>query len=394
MKFRTIAPVAFAAIIALCGCGKETFRDEKAVEKCLEIHYDADFELVSSGKYDSQNGFYLDPEIETNDTTAASDGDEENDIYYVFRDENDVEFYATQIYIHGIGGHYEVREDYSTQWLMSQTQLLEILENSGYEFAYSNDIGYYTNPQAWLDINIEGFDDIRSATELVYEFLSAFGEMDYPNLKAYGEDWIYPVRPIISVSKANGGVLFRFDATDESMKELPSADEIAVSAEREYVYGVRAGSSDEVLPDEILIRYGPEEIENISCGDMKLPVNLYYSEEWECYYLWDNGKEINGSDIYYEQLTALVEAAGYKTTPEKDSMTWSNGENAVTIRRPKDDGSVVDFICYKNGEIYDYEGDISSFVTVIRLTERDLYELFGISFEFDHIAETAKVIVE
>ena len=83
MKFRTIAPVAFAAIIVLCGCGKDTFRDEKDVEKCLEIHYDADFELVSSGKYDSQNGFYLDPEIETNDTTAASGGDGENDIYYV-----------------------------------------------------------------------------------------------------------------------------------------------------------------------------------------------------------------------------------------------------------------------------------------------------------------------
>ncbi len=70
----------------------------------------------------------------------------------------------------------------------------------------------------------------------------------------------------------------------------------------------------------------------------------------------------------------------------ENAVSWTNGNNVVAIEVEENN-----YICRRNGVIYKTEGIVNA--TLIKLTEKDMQELFGITYEIDKIGEQAQVMI-
>lgn len=166
------------------------------------------------------------------------------------------------------------------------------------------------------------------------------------------------------------------------------------NAEREYVYSVREGLIEETLAEGILLTYGPEKITDVYYQEEKVPISLYYGispsleTNWDCYIVWDNPekREEKGAYVCYDDLNVLLETVGYQTDYTENAVIWTKGNNVVTIEVKEDN-----YICSRNGVVYKTEGIVNA--ALIKLTEKDMQELFGITYEIDMIEEQAQIVI-
>ena len=126
----------------------------------------------------------------------------------------------------------------------------------------------------------------------------------------------------------------------------------------------------------------------------KVPISLYYGispsleTNWDCYIVWDNPEKLDEKSprVCYDDLNVLLEAVGYRTEYTENAVIWTKGNNVVTIEVEEDN-----YICRRNGVIYKTEGIVNA--ALIKLTEKDMQELFGITYEIDMIEEQAQLMV-
>ena len=165
-------------------------------------------------------------------------------------------------------------------------------------------------------------------------------------------------------------VLDQISAADDDEEEYEATD-------RKY-WEARSTKEQLKLVDSIF-----EQCEPLKCFEMKY--NKFYIG------LIRNGIATNeireeSPRVCYDDLNVLLEAVGYQTEYTENAVIWTKGNNVVTIEVEDNN-----YICRRNGVIYKTEGIVNA--ALIKLTEKDMQELFGITYEIDKIGEQAQIMI-
>ncbi len=382
-------------LLTLTACGKYRKAEKADAINYIENRYDVKVKSFSASESSPQERKCLDTSAEPY-TYPHSTGSHDNtnpDIIYTMETENGVTFHLVQMYRYGIIGCYGLSEDYLIQLLIANPHLYEKLKSSPYHFQYNNTIGAKDIPDIGFSLFVSSFDEIKPATELAHSVIANEAAI-LPDNGTFPE-YLNVDNTTPQICIMSGEIeLGRFNFRTTEKPELPDLQKKTQLFEYTYVQNVRDGALTESLSDDILNTYGPEKIEHVTYNGKELPnFNIYYGinhlqdTDWDCYIVWDNDKKNETCDIYYDDLDMFLTTVGYHMSCKRDSITWSNEKNTVTIRMRN--SSVT---CIHNGNKYVPDGILNS--AVLKFSEKDIYELFGIRFDIDRINETAEVIMD
>lgn len=382
--------VCIVSMILLTGCNKYKVMEGSEVTDYLSERYGGEFEMVSMEQKDRCDRDYLDPKMEMLNT-KNSDVNEDKDYIYTIKDEKGVEFHLVGFKMYGWGSYYRYTDDYCVQVIKSNAALDDALEALGYPYTYYNEIGYNEMAQAYFAVEITSFDDVAGVVTDIYEMLTDVTFVtpykDYPD----EEYSVCGIRPCIRLT-SQGTEIWRMYFSGVEAKELSSVEYQIRLAERNYVDIVRGGGIKEALAAEVLLTYGPGMISDVSYQGKDVPICLYNAIGYLEHIESDNYMVVDGAikkddleeRVYYEELCILLSAVGYQTFFTENAVTWTKDDNVVVIS-----AKGYEYSCMHNGEKYEAEGSISH---NLKLTEKDMQELFGIRYEIDKIAETAEII--
>ncbi|MBQ9140284.1 MAG: hypothetical protein IJX63_00630 [Lachnospiraceae bacterium] len=377
-------------ICVLGGCGYQEMQGSQVTDY-LSDRYGGTFEIVSAEEKARCDRDNLDVDMEKLNT-KSNDTNEDKDYIYTIKDENDVEFHLVGFKHYGWGSYYQYTDDYNMQVLKTKAVLYEKLNSLGFPYSYYNEIGYKEIPKTFFSVEISCFEEVAGVVTDLFEMVTC-EELEIPWVEYSNEELsvlsIIPSVRLVSQDICVWNATFRH-ASQEDVVDVKTHIQ---NAEREYVYSVREGKINETLSEDILLTYGPEKITDVYFGEEKVPIYLYYGvspllgTEWDCYIVWDNPEKIEekGPRVYYDDLCMLLEAVGYGTDYTKNAVHWTKDGNTVTIEVNEDN-----YICKHNGEVYETEGIINA--ALIKLTEQDMQELFGLTYEIDKIKEQVQIV--
>ncbi len=391
MKFLKKFLLILLCVLSLVGCGYQEMQGNQITDYLSE-RYGGTFEIVSTEEKERCDREYLDADMEKLSITG-DDAKEDKDYIYTIKDENGVEFNLVGFKQYGWGSYYQYTDDYNMQVLKINSVLWEKLEGMGFTYTYYNGIGYDNLPKAFFNVRISCFDDVEVAVADICEMIDC-EELEIPWVPYSNEE--LAVQSIIpSVRLLSQDVcVWNTDFHYALQEDIEAVETHIQNAEREYVYSVREGKIEETLAEEILLTYGPEKITDVYYQQEKVPIYLYYGinpslgTNWDCYIVWDNPEKLDekGAYVCCDDLNLLLEAVGYRTDYTENAIIWSKGENVVTMEVEENN-----YICRRNGVIYQTEGIVNA--TLIKLTEKDMKELFGITYKIDKIGECAQIMI-
>lgn len=391
MKFVKKVLLVLVCVLSLVGCGYQEMEDDQITDYLSE-RYGGTFEIVSTEEKARCDREYLDSDMEKLNI-KGDDTREDKDYIYTIKDENGVEFNLVGFKQYGWGSYYQYTDDYNMQVLKANPVLWEKLEGIGFPYIYYNGIGYDDLPKAYFNVQISCFEDVEAAVTNICEMV-ACEELEIPLAPYSNEELdvksIVPGVCLLSQDVCVWNTDFRYAAQEDA----ETVETHIQNAEREYVYSVREGLIEETLAEEILLIYGPEKITEVYYQGEKVSISLYYGispsleTNWDCYIVWDNPEKVDekGSYVCYNDLNVLLEAVGYRTDYTENAVIWTRGDNVVTIEVEENN-----YIFSRNGVVYKTEGIVNA--TLIKLTEKDMQELFGITYEIDKIGEQAQIMV-
>ena len=263
----------------------------------------------------------------------------------------------------------------------------------GFPYTYYNGIGYDDLPKAYFDVQISCFEDVEAAVTGICEMV-ACEELEIP-LAPYSNEELATKSIVPRVRLLSQDVcVWNFDFRYATWEDTETVETYIQNAERQYVYSVREGRIEETLTEDILLTYGPEKIKDVYYQEEDVPISLYYGfghslgANGDCYIVWNNPKKLEekGAYIHYDDLNVLLEAVGYRTEYAENAVIWTKDNNVVTIEVKENN-----YICRRNGVVYKPEGIVNT--ALIQLTEKDMQELFGITYEIDKIGEQAQIML-
>lgn len=391
MKFVKKVLLVLVCVLSLTGCGYQEMQGDQITDY-LNERYGGTFEIVSTEEKARCDREYLDADMEKLNI-KGDDTREDKDYIYTIKDENGVEFNLVGFKQYGWGSYYQYTDDYNMQVLKANPVLWEKLEGIGFPYTYYNGIGYDDLPKAYFDVQISCFEDVEAAVTDICEMV-ACEELEIP-LAPYSNEELATKSIVPSVRLLSQDIcIWNTDFRYAGQEDIEAMETHIQNAEREYVYSVREGLIEETLAEEILLTYGPEKITEVHYQEEKVPISLYYGispsleTNWDCYIVWDNPKKVDekGAYVCYNDLNVLLEAIGYQTDYTENAVIWTKGNNVVTLEVKENN-----YICSRNGVVYKTEGIVNA--TLIKLTEKDMQELFGITYEIDKIGEQAQIMV-
>ncbi len=391
MKFVKKVLLVLLCVLSLVGCGYQEMQGNQITDY-LSARYGGTFEIVSTEEKERCDRDYLDADMEKLNI-KGDDVNEDKDYIYTIKDENGVEFNLVGFKQYGWGSYYQYTDDYNMQVLKTKAVLWEKLEGMGFPYTYYNGIGYDNLPKAFFNVQISCFEDVEAAITDICEMV-ACEELEIPWVPYSNEELaVQSIMPGVRLLSQDVCV-WNTDFHYALQEDIEAVETHIQNAEREYVYSVREGQIEETLAEEILLNYGPEIITDVYYQEEKVPIYLYYGTSpslgtnWDCYIVWDNPEkwEEKGAYVCYDDLNLLLEAVGYRTDYTENAVSWTKGGNVVTIEVEENN-----YICRRNGVIYKTEGIVNA--TLIKLTEKDMQELFGITYEIDKIGECAQIMI-
>lgn len=391
MKFVKKILLAVLCVLSLKGCGYQEMQGEQITDYLSE-RYGGTFEIVSTEEKERCDRDYLDADMEKLNI-KGDDVFEDKDYIYTIRDENGLEFNLVGFKQYGWGSYYQYTDDYNMQVLKANPLLWEKLDGIGYPYTYYNGIGRDDLPKAYFNVQITCFEDLETAVTDICEMV-ACKELEIPLTPHSNEELaVQSIVPGVRLLSQDVCV-WNTDFHYRLQEDIEAVEMHIQNAEREYVYSVREGKIEETLAEEILLNYGPEKITDVYYQEEKVPIYLYYGispsleTNWDCYIVWDNPEkwEEKGAYVCYDDLNVLLETVGYRTDYTENAVIWTKGDNVVTIEVEDNN-----YICRRNGRIYKTEGIVNA--ALIKLTEKDMQELFGIIYEIDGIRERAQIMI-
>ena len=385
----------FFILCSLTACGNKYRKaEQKDAIQYFEKRYEIEIESISETKTARNQRECLDTSgIPYSNDAFNHDKRDNEDIIYTLQDKNGICFHMVQMYQYGWTGYYKITEDYLVQLLRSRPSLYEKLETSPYQCQYVNTIGADDIPYAGFQLYINNFEEITPATTLAYETIMNEDAI-LTDTETIPEDLsVHSIVPEIFII-AEKTTLDRFRFRTAKDAKRPDLQECIRYLEREYVQNVRDGVIKEKLSTDLLNLYGPEKISDISYNGDKIPnFQIYYGMDrvletnWDCYIIWDKSKKTEKCDIYYDVLNHVLNTVGFHMTCDRHSITWSNDKHSVTISQKGKER-----ICTHNGKEYQPEGILSPYL--LKFTEKDVQELFGMQYKINKVAETAEIILE
>ncbi len=395
-KYRCLSLIlSLCVLCTLTACGKYRKAEKSDAIEYIENRYQTEIQSITETKRDRNQRECLDTSASPYSNDSFDYDERDNaDIIFEIEDKNGIHFHMVQMYQYGWVGYYRITEDYLVQLLRSKPELYENLENSPYRCRYVNTIGADDIPHAGFELFLSNFEDVRPAVTLAYESIMQENAL-LPDTEAIPEYLsAHNLIPRITFIAGEKTTLGNIQYRTTGNAERDDLQEYIRILEQEYVQQVRNGTISEELSKDILNTYGPKQITEVYYAGNKIPnFRIYYGRDktletdWDCYIVWDNDKKTEDCDIYYDDLDRLLTSVGYHMTCDKDSITWTNDQHSVTIR-----GNNKNRICMHNGEEYQPEGILNT--ALVKFTEKDLRELFGIRLEIDKIAETAEILLE
>ncbi|MBQ6695604.1 MAG: hypothetical protein IJN16_02770 [Lachnospiraceae bacterium] len=393
MKFVKTVFLVLVCVLSLVGCGYQYQEMEgDQITDYLSERYGGTFEIISTEEKARYDREYLDADMEKLNI-KGDDTREDMDYIYTIKDENGVEFNLVGFKQYGWGSYYQYTDDYNVQVLKANPVLWEKLEGIGFPYTYYNGIGYDDLPKAYFDVQISCFEDVEAAVTDICEMV-ACEELEIPLAPYSNEELatksIVPRVRLLSQDACVWNIDFRYVGQEDA----ETVETYIQNAERQYVYCVREGRIEETLTEDILLTYGPEKIKDVYYQEEDVPISLYYGfghslgANGDCYIIWDNPKKLEekGAYIYYDDLNILLETVGYRTAYTENAVIWTKGSNVVTIEVEENS-----YICRRNGVVYKPEGIVNT--ALIKLTEKDMQELFGNTYEIDKIGEQAQIMI-
>lgn len=364
-----IIGAVFAAVL-MTSCGNRNEVTEKEAASFMRNTYDKKFKVKSD------------------------ETDSDSNIIYELEDEDGIECSmllkrTSQLF----GYNYYVYEDYQAQYVFSRPEMYEDLENGGFETERISDL---FSQKSGFKLYIDSFEEVAPAVELAYSVIGAAEPISVEEYEL-SYDYSYPEnqeKDIISLPATIFIVYANGDKTIEQVNfptdlecEERGLQDIVDSAEKAYVEAVRRGDIEETLGDEILNSHYAEKICSITYNGEPLICDMHYSEEWGEYFFWEGGGETEECKVYYRELSSLLETLGWTTQCSEYSVLWEKDGRTVSVSLSENRLS-----CAKDGEAYTAFGEIDVSWKTLKLTERDMRELFGIEFEFDQVNGTGEIV--
>ncbi|MBR1824175.1 MAG: hypothetical protein IJ779_08085 [Ruminococcus sp.] len=392
---RTVIAAALL-IFSLAGCGVKDMKQDE-IMSYLERHYDRSFTFISSEKVPRSQRNYLDSRIEPAET--VDDVNSADDIVDVYEDEKGLQFHVWHYLKHGVVGSWMVEDDYSVQWLMSQPELYQKLEDSPYNCTYHNYIGKIEKDggnvdRAGFTLTVSELEDIRPAAELAFEVIGndaailpdhgIYKNKDDIRNKGY---WQAPIIPWINIQTENGDTLESVKFRTEQIQWTTDRENFIRSAECEYIALANSGKVKEKLTAE-------QKKQQI---DEYIP--LYNGDKEICRLERNYGSKYRitdsvplGERLEFANLKTICESCGYTFKPKGNKLYITKGSDTVLISRRSGEGyNRSIFAVYKNDTPYITEGDIDDVLQTneCSLTIADYQNLFGITITVDYSNHTA-----
>lgn len=396
MKFRLVTMLLAVAML-LTGCSGYHNYDSNEILEYLNERYDKTFTLVSSEERARSERDYLDSRIEPLNS-SNNDINDKNDIIETIKDENGVEFHVVHQFVYGFAGHYRITEDYCLQWLMSQPELYESLENAEFDCQYFNNIGVGDHPGGGFILSVKSYDEIEIAAKLAFDVIGN-DDAILPDKGTKREDAdLNTVKPKIVICSENGKQLNEIYFRTNKEPYIIDFDSFLHMAEKEYIELVKEGRIEEELPDEILNRNEPESIPVYFDNENEKIANLILETWWDEYGTMDFVK--TDSKMKFDLLTNICETAGYTVAVEKNSVIIENEETRVEIirydRKGKPGADYNLFEIKKDGIEYIPQGRLETSLgnDECSLFVSDYYNLFGIKLTIDYENACAVMTVE
>lgn len=394
-KVLVLLLTAFVLLTCFAGCDKYKTLETDEVRGYIEDMYDGEFKILSITEQDEDNRYYLDPDMNAEKPNNEGD-DRRDDIIYKMKDENGIEFHVTAMFNYGMfGSHFTYYDDYCIQLLKSNDEFIEKIEAIEFPVEYFNGIGT-DDHNSYYAITIKSYDEIPEAITAMHEILSEF-TVPYPS-KTYEDKDVSPIRPKFKIVCDNEYTNYALLTVGFPATENPEIDELSEFIRvTEWNYTNIARKNGEPLPDEVLEKYPPERIRDITYNGEDIAGDLYYGrksqnmdDKWrfDSFVFWDNGDKISEADdanVRYENLEKFLTEVGYKVEYKDHSAIYTGHGRVVKITE-----KVAGHECTVNGEIYKPEGLLGY---LMRITEKDMENMFGITFKIDRVNATAEVFV-
>lgn len=389
---------ALLGLLILTGCGRTRELNNEETIDYLSERYDSSFEFVSAEICLSADYDYIDVDVDKEKFSEESSDIIPSEIKILTaKDENGVECHVAYIEQFGIVGWMDMRDDYCMQWLKSQPELYEPLVNSEYECDYFIEIGYKEQPDAGFILHVDNFYELQLAIELAYSVIENEAAI-LPDGGCDRDDIVaYSIRPSIEIWTTNGiQIESEYDdmyfSTREKKLNQP-VEEYITGYSLTYVDLVRDGVIEEQLSEDVLKKYGPEEINTVTFNGEDTGLFFcrasYGSDEKlnrekgeVLYYIYDSSYH----DFNFIKIAKLASYAGYSfENISENEIRFFNGSEEIVFKCEKDNYYII-----KNEEVVKVEGRLR--YAQITLTVDDLYTLFGIEVELDLVNGTAELV--
>lgn len=392
MKTKTIPAILMLLCCALlCGCyGHDP--DQEEIAAYLKQRYNRTFRFISAETIPVSERNYLDARMGPSQETASySDTDDLADVY---EDENGISFHIYHDFRHGIPGSWHIADDYAVQWLMSQPELYEALEESDYPCSYYNTIGMGEAAQAGFRLTVSGFADIRPAAELAFEtvrngaaILPDHGLSDEKEENDYLASYRKAVIPSIDLVTESGIVLESIRFRTEQIPQIATESELIRCAESEYIRCVKDGTIRDARSKQQMQMYAGQNIPVYAGGQQIAELQTDYRHRYSTH----DTAALNRK-MEFAQLKAICESCGYTYKAGRRRIRITKGDETILISRRRDSGGNRSvFSVYKNGTAFIPEGSLDDKLAenVCCLTVSDYQNLFGITVALDDKYEKA-----
>lgn len=397
--FTFVSCVSCVSCVRNFSCSGYKNPDKIEMKKYLSERYDKKMELLSYETYVEEQYKYLDSKMTEPPEKKGSIPADDIDVY-TFKDEDNIEFHFTHYLQPGFVGHYKMQDDYCVQWLLNQEDKYRMLMDSGFNCEYFNEIGYENHPEAGFRLYINSLEELEPAVKLAYDAADETNVV-LPDTQGNGEDRnidasaIYPKIYIYSRT----GCLINEPVEFCTKKDKYSAAQEKYYEDAAYDYTdlVREGIIYEELEDDILNKYGPEEIKTVMYNEKDLELEFVRNDDGkiknkdrDTYYMHDWIYDIDESSMYFNNIAAIAGCAGYGVVNDDDfeSFILKKDNDEVVIKLKGDKLKVS-----KNGDSVKIEGNAYIIYrhAILELTVNDIYTLFGIRVDIDMVKGSAEV---
>jgi len=319
----------------------------------------------------------LDSALTIGYTYVSTEEVNEREIIYNYKADDGIDFKVKSSI--GDGDYGEVlftKCDYPDRWLEQNHSVIEGAIDDNFECKY---LGGYVN------IYINGFDDLQLASELVYSILSSVEPMPI-NRENLGSKINYNRIQIQIWSETH---IKSFDFLYHN-EEMPALEFILTELERNFLDLIEIGhiSADDNIDESVFDKYPKTSLSGLKVnGELFDDVYLVYNEEYDDYLInfnsyLDFGTQPDRNYNYTDKgsFAKIIESFGGAHKTGEWTAKWTIGSDIWESEAVTPDDSdaflkITDFIVYKNGEKLELQ--TPELGAIFKLTLADLELMTG-----------------